>query len=159
MRQINDFVRRFDASIDFDEQSIIMKKERYFIVNPRMKELTQDFYCAGTYLGKIKKGVFFPSFPLLTMISEKKANKVVVNRRTEWLFVCGRDVFGKGIVKVIGSRDKGALTLILNENNECLGFGKMVRGFNESMKGVAVRNIADVGDFLRRERNVKTNDS
>ncbi len=155
MRQINDFVRRFDASIDFDERSIIMKKDRYFLVKPCMKELTQDFYCAGMYLGKIKKGVFFPSFPLLTMISKKKSNKVVVNRRTEWLFVCGRDVFGKGIVKVTGSRDKGALTLILNENNECLGFGKIVRCIDEEITGVAVRSIADIGDFLRRERNTK----
>jgi predicted ribosome-associated RNA-binding protein Tma20 len=89
------------------------------------------------------------------MISEEDANKVIVDRRTEWLFVCGRDLFGKGIVTLKGSPKKGDLTLVLNEDNECLGFGKIVHDLNEKKEGVAVRNIADVGDFLRRERRVE----
>lgn len=153
MKELEDFISKLNASIDFDGRYVIMKKDRYFLVTRQLEELAHDFFHAGTYLGKIKKGLFFPSFPLLTMISKKNANKVIVDRRTEWLFVCGRDLFRKGILTVTGSTRKGDLTLVLNENDECLGFGKIIRDLNEKKEGIAVRNIADVGDFLRRERN------
>ncbi len=153
MKELEDFISKLNASIDFDGRYVIMKKDRYFLVTRQLEELAHDFFYAGTYLGKIKKGLFFPSFPLLTMISKKNANKVIVDRRTEWLFVCGRDLFRKGILTVTGSTRKGDLTLVLNENDECLGFGKIIRDLNEKKEGIAVRNIADVGDFLRRERN------
>ena len=49
---------------------------------------------------------------------------------------------------------KGDYTLILNESNECLGFGKItcnLRGEADAHK-VVVKNILDIGDFLRREK-------
>ena len=86
-----------------------------------------DFYYAGLYLGKVgKKGVFFPSFNLLNMLVDVAANKVVVDRKAAWLFICGRDIFREGIVKVMGSKRKGDATLVLNEFGECLGFGKIM---------------------------------
>jgi ribosome biogenesis protein Nip4 len=42
--------------------------------------------------------------------------------------------------------------LVLNEYGECLGFGSVLGGFDQSNEGVAVRHVVDVGDFLRRER-------
>jgi ribosome biogenesis protein Nip4 len=42
--------------------------------------------------------------------------------------------------------------LILNQYDECLGFGRIMRDLNEKTNGVVVKNISDVGDFLRRER-------
>ena len=153
MKELKDFVSRLNGSIDFDKRYVRVKRNRYFLITREIEELTKDFFYAGIYLGKTKKDVFFPSFPLLTMIAEGNANKVVIDRRTEWLFVCGRDIFRKGILKMDGSTRKGDLTLVLNENNECLGFGKIARDLNGKKEGFAVRNIADMGDFLRRERN------
>jgi ribosome biogenesis protein Nip4 len=155
MKDLTEFTRKLNASVHFDRRHIITKKDRYFLITDQIQELAGDFFYAGMYLGKTRKGLFFPSFPLLTMISEEDANKVIVDRRAEWLFVCGRDLFGKGIVTLKGSPKKGDLTLVLNEDNECLGFGKIVHDLNEKKEGVAVRNIADVGDFLRRERRVE----
>ena len=153
MKKMIEFMRRLNADPDLDTRAIIKRKDRYFLVTSQMRELKEDFFYAGTYLGKTRKGLFFPSFPLLSMISEKNANKVMINRRAEWLFVCGRDLFGRGIVRTRGSSRRGDLTLVLNENGDCLGFGKIIHDLNEMKKGVAVKNIADVGDFLRRERN------
>jgi len=87
---------------------------------------------------------------LLTIIAEGNANKVIVDEKTEWLFICGRDVFKQGIVKVIGSKQKGSYALILNQHGECLGFGKILQ--NLEREGVAIKNISDIGDFLRREK-------
>jgi len=153
MKPIKDFVRQFDASISLDESLIVKKENRYFLVNEKLKKLiTKDFFYVGTYLGKTKNGKFFPSFNLLSMIAEKKTNKIIVDKKTEWLFICGRDIFKQGIIKVIGSKRKGDYVLILNQHGECLGFGKILRSLDEGKEGVAVKNISDIGDFLRREK-------
>ena len=119
-----------------------------------MKQKTpKGFFFAGTYLGAVKGASFFPSFLLLDMIAKTKANKLVVNKKAAWLFICGRDIFRRGILEGDNLK-KGDYVLVMNEHNECLGFGKLVlslRGAPDS-KQVAVKNILDVGDFLRRER-------
>lgn len=86
------------------------------------------------------------------MMAEGKANKVVVDEKTGWLFICGRDVFRSGVIGVQGSTRKGDYTLILNRHQECLGFGRMLFDLTREKEGVVVRNISDIGDFLRRER-------
>jgi ribosome biogenesis protein Nip4 len=153
MKPINDFISRFHASIIFNESLIVKKENRYFLLNETLKSLiTENFFYAGTYLGKIKNGKFFPSFSLLRMIAEGKANKIIVNDKTAWLFICGRDIFKQGILKAYGSKRKGDYTLILNQHRECLGFGKILNSLGEERKGLAIKNISDIGDFLRRER-------
>jgi ribosome biogenesis protein Nip4 len=151
MKPIDDFVSRFHASVIFNGSLIVKKENRYFLLNETLKSLiTEDFFYAGTYLGKIKNGKFFPSFSLLRMIAEGKANKIIVNDKTAWLFICGRDIFKQGILKIDGSKRKGDYTLILNQHRECLGFGKIVGSLEEG-QGVVIKNISDIGDFLRRE--------
>jgi ribosome biogenesis protein Nip4 len=140
---------RFSSNADFT----VNKAGRYFLLNEAlMKVARKDFYYAGAYLGKVKNGKFFPSFNLLTMLAKGEANKVVVEKKAAWLFICGRDVFRKGIVAVQGSRKKGDHTLVMNEFGECLGFGRIVYSLDGATKSdVAVKNISDIGDFLRRE--------
>jgi ribosome biogenesis protein Nip4 len=114
----------------------------------------EDFFYAGTYLGKTRQEVFFPSFTLLGMMAKRKeANKVTVDEKSEWLFIVGRDLFKRGILKATGSKKRGAYTLIVNQHGESLGFGRILHSLDENgEKQVAVRNISDIGDFLRRER-------
>jgi ribosome biogenesis protein Nip4 len=153
IKPITDFVSRFNASISFDENLIVKKENRYFLINENLKKfIAKDFFYAGIYLGKTKNNKFFPSFSFLKIIAERKANKIMVNKKAEWLFICGRDIFKQGITKVIGSKRKGDYTLILNQHGGCLGFGKILRNLDEIKEGVAVKNISDVGDFLRREK-------
>jgi ribosome biogenesis protein Nip4 len=87
------------------------------------------------------------------MIAKGEANKVIVNKKTAWLFICGRDVFRTGILAVRGSRKKGDPVLVLNEFDECLGFGRLVCNLVGATKKdeIAIKNVSDVGDFLRRE--------
>ena len=152
IKPIMDFVSLFNVSVSLEASQIVRKENRYFLINEDLKRiLSKDFFYAGTYLGKIKNGKFFPSFSLLSMIAERKANKMVVDKKTEWLFICGRDVFKQGITKVMGSKRKGDYALILNHHDECLGFGKIL-GRLDKEKEVVIKNIVDIGDFLRRER-------
>jgi ribosome biogenesis protein Nip4 len=152
IKPIDDFVSLFGASVSLDESLVVKKRNRYFLLSASLKKLAlKDFFYAGTYLGKVKNGRFFPGFDLLRMMAEKKANEVVVNKKTEWLFICGRDVFKRGIVKVIGPARKGDHVLVLNYYGECLGFGRVVSDLGTEENSVAIKNISDIGDFLRRE--------
>jgi ribosome biogenesis protein Nip4 len=154
MKEIHEFVAQFNSSIVLDEKDIVRNRNRYFLLPKNMKQqIAEDFFYAGTYLGTIKGASFFPSFFLLRKIAETKANRIIVDKRTTWLFICGRDIFKKGILK--GSNlKKDEYTLVLNESNECLGFGKIMYNLREEANGnkVVVKNILDIGNFLRREK-------
>jgi ribosome biogenesis protein Nip4 len=153
IKTIDDFVSLLDASLSLDENLIVKKQNRYFLLNENLKKLIlKDFFYAGVYLGKTKDRKVFPSFNLLGMIAQGKANKVVVDKKTAWLFICGRDIFKQGIVKVMGSKKRGDYTLVLNMHGECLGFGRILCDLDTEIRGVAVKNISDIGDFLRREK-------
>ena len=155
MKPIIDFAKKIRAErFSLNADLVTEKGGRYFLLNKTLKSLIQkDFFYAGAYLGKAKDERFFPSFNLLAMIAECGANSVVVDKKAAWLFICGRDVFAKGITAVHGSSLKGDFTLVLNGFGECLGFGRIARNLDsEAMKNeVAVRNVSDIGDFLRRE--------
>ena len=154
VKEIKAFVAQFNAIIALDESRVARNRNRYYLLSKKLKhQAPKSFFYAGAYLGAVKGASFFPSFLLLSMMAEAKANKLVVDKKTAWLFICGRDIFKKGILKGDNLK-KGDCTLILNEHNECLGFGKTtcnLRGETDANK-VAVKNILDIGDFLRREK-------
>jgi ribosome biogenesis protein Nip4 len=113
-----------------------------------------DFFYVGLFLGKVKEGKFFPSFTLLSMLAKQGANRVVLDRKAAWLYICGRDLLASSIMRVQGSGKKNTNTLVMNEFGECLGFGRIVSNLRSRAPpdGLAVRNVSDIGDFLRRER-------
>ena len=154
MKAIRDFAFQLGVKFTVNADLTVEKDGRYFLLNESLRRLIRkDFYYAGTYLGKVKNGRFFPSFNLLAILARVDANKTVVNKKAAWLFICGRDVFRKGIITMRGSHRKGDYTLVLNEFGECLGFGKILCNLEAEAKKteVAVKNISDIGDFLRRE--------
>ncbi len=147
------FATKLGAKISFSPKLLVEKSGRFFLLNGDLKSmLRSDFFYAGSYLGKVKKGKFFPSFILLSILSAGKANKVMVNEKAAWLFVCGRDVLREGVREVHGSRRKGDFTIVVNSFGDCLGFGRILRDLNSMETGVMVQNVSDIGDFLRRER-------
>jgi ribosome biogenesis protein Nip4 len=153
MKPLRVFASRFGAEMVLDSSSIVEKSHRYYILTPMIHKFApKDFYYAGLYLGKSNNSVFFPSFNFLNILTKTAKNQVVVNSKAAWLYVCGRDVFRKGITRIMGSKQKGSFTLVLNQFGECLGFGVTTGFKNDSPNEVAVRNLLDVGDFLRRER-------
>ena len=153
MKQLNAFALRFGAQVALNPEFIVEKRQRYYLLNPSLHKIgLREFFYAGQYLGKVKDGVFFPSFNFLNMLIPAAANKVILEPKAAWLFICGRDIFRKGIVKMTGSHRRGDFTLVMNERGECLGFGVVAGGLEPAEGGkVAVRNVLDIGDFLRRE--------
>ncbi len=152
-KPISAFAAKLNSRLSLNSKLVIEKEGRYFLLNDLLRRIVgKEFYYAGKYLGKAKKGKFFPSFNLLAILAETKANKVIVDEKAAWLFICGRDIFDEGIRDIQGSRRKGDFTLVLNVHGECLGFGRILYDLSSRRNDVAVRNVSDVGDFLRRER-------
>jgi ribosome biogenesis protein Nip4 len=153
IKPIRDFATLFGTKLSLPESLIVKKGNRFFLLTTELKKLAlKDFFYAGTFLGEVKNGGFFPGFDLLRMMAEQKANGVVVDKKTEWLFICGRDIFRQGITEVTGPGRKGDYVLVLNQHGECLGFGQTIRDLDKQKEGVSIENISDIGDFLRREK-------
>jgi ribosome biogenesis protein Nip4 len=149
------FAAQFGVQIALNLDLMAEKYGRYYLINPALKPLVkQDFFYAGIYLGKAKEGKFFPSFNLLAMFAKKEANRIILDRKASWLFICGRDILGKSIMRVQGPGKKDTNTLVINEFGECLGFGRIVEKLRDvaADNKIVVRNVLDIGDFLRRER-------
>jgi ribosome biogenesis protein Nip4 len=152
IKPVTDFARRLNAKIILNSQFVVEKEGRYYLLKGELRSIARNgFFYAGLYLGKVKKHKFFPSFVLLKMLAETEANGIIVDDKAAWLFICGRDIFGKRITALHGSRRKGDYTLILNSFGECLGFGRIIEDIDAKTE-VVVKNVSDVGDFLRREK-------
>ena len=154
-RAITDFASQFGVQIALNLDLMVETAGRFYLVNPTLKPLVRpDFFSAGVFLGKAKEGKFFPSFTLLSMLAKKEANRIVLDQKASWLFICGRDILRKSIVRIQGPGKKDTNTLVFNEFGECLGFGRIVEKLRDSANdnGIVVRNVLDIGDFLRRER-------
>ncbi|MCW3996237.1 MAG: hypothetical protein NWE98_08855 [Candidatus Bathyarchaeota archaeon] len=154
-KAITRFASQFGVDIALNPDLLVEKGGRYFLVNATLKPLlSHEFYFAGVYLGKAKGGKFFPSFNLLNILAKQEASRIVVDAKAAWLFICGRDILRKSIIRVYGSGRKKMNVLVLNEFSECLGFGRIVGNLSDAAapNEIAVRNVLDVGDFLRRER-------
>ena len=149
---IRDFVSLFGVKISLEEDFLVKKGDKYFLLNEAFAKIGhKDFFYAGSFLGEKKNRKFLPGFELLRRIAEQNANKIVVDKKTEWLFICGRDVFKQGIAEMKGSGKKGDYVLVMNRHGDCLGFGRVVYDLTAKKTGVVVKNILDIGDFLRRE--------
>ncbi|MEJ2243861.1 MAG: hypothetical protein P8X87_04910 [Candidatus Bathyarchaeota archaeon] len=161
MKEIHAFVKQFNVEIPLEEKQIVRKRNRYYLLSDKLNHnAPKGFFYAGDYLGAVKGTGFFPGFALLRMIAKTDATKVILGKKAAWLFICGRDIFKRGLLKQSNLK-KDDYVLIMNENEECLGFGRVminVRG-EIDMDKIAVKNILDVGDFLRREKKLSTNKS
>ncbi len=100
----------------------------------------------GTYLGQNKQRFEPSSILLQTLSDEPSTHKVYVDRDTAWLFVVGKDIFDENIVdRTAGVRLGGYCLVMFGE--ECIGYGR----YETSRDLRVVKNLYDVGDFLRRE--------
>ena len=154
-RAITDFASQFGVQIALNLDLMVENSGRFYLVNPSLKPLVRpDFFSAGVFLGKAKEGKFFPSFNLLGMLAKKEANRIILDKKAAWLFICDRGILRKSIVRIQGPGKKDTNTLVFNEFGECLGFGRIVEKLRDSVNDneIVVRNILDIGDFLRRER-------
>jgi len=131
-------------------ESVQIERNFFFVpddLNPLVSKIKP--FSAGLFLGEMKGKDFMPSIALLDWISERSGKKIFLNKKASWLFLCGRDVFGEGILR--GKASKNELVLVQNELDENLGYGKVIDDLSKKNK-VVIKTILDKGYFLRKER-------
>ncbi|HII72577.1 TPA: hypothetical protein HA265_07510 [Candidatus Woesearchaeota archaeon] len=151
METIHDFMVKFTERSLPDIHEL---RNRFYQTTPDILEvmktadanLNREPELAGLFLGEMKGKVFRPSLALLEELGRISDQKVVIDDNAEWLFLCGRDVFGKS---VLSSEVKSGLALITNRRDEVLGLGNVLNLSNKENK--AITNLMDRGDYLRRE--------
>jgi ribosome biogenesis protein Nip4 len=151
---IHKFIEQFTKE---EIGNIIQIKKEFYLANKEILEVKNKISIepnsVGLYLGEAKGKNFDPSPALIELIAKKSDNKIFINKQTEWLFLCGRDIFGKGIIK---SNAKEGLVLVQNFKDENLGYGKIINDIRQKEK-VVVKNIQDKGIYLRQEMSSAKN--
>lgn len=124
-------------------------RRSWFLTRPEddtiLVHLDKHLFAAGILLGTEHRG-FTPTPALIELIAKRSPNKVTVDEKGAWLFLCGRDLFRKALVGDARPTRTG-LVLVQNGRDENLGYGKFGSG------QVAVKNVLDRGFYLRRERS------
>ena len=150
MRSLNEFLTAIGAEHGYDEEKLLKINTKRFSVGEELGNFVLDrrqLVYAGRYLGKTKRE-FLPSSILLEKLSRVEGlNRIHVDAETAWLFVCGRDIFGENVRRVEGEFADGNAFLVMF-GGSCLGYGVV----EPSERRLILRNVLDIGDFLRRER-------
>ena len=176
MQCIENFIRLFGIDNLINPKNIITIENRIYLANNNLISLEKQIHekikkkpeSIGTFLGTLNSNSkdsnkdnntnFKPSIALIDLIGTKTNKKIIVGAKAEWLFLCGRDVFGKSIIK---SNTNRGLAIITNQSQEVLGYGKLLTNLTNNqllkkhMNKVVIKNLLDKGDFLRREMTKK----
>jgi ribosome biogenesis protein Nip4 len=107
--------------------------------------VNRDVYSVGLFLGEEKMG-FSASPALIDLISkfpDSQSKKIFINKKAEWLFLCGRNVLSESIAKNPNGLSEG-LVLVQNEEDENLGYGLFKREDT-----LIIKHILDKGRYLR----------
>ena len=111
----------------------------------------RDIFSVGTYLGEEKMG-FSPSPAFIDIIARMPNvadRKVVINKKAEWLFLCGRNVLSDSIIKY-PQDSTNPLVLVQNEQDENLGYGLF-----KKEDTLIIKHILDKGKYLRMDEKNK----
>jgi len=147
MDKFNMFISQFNVPA-FD--NVVRIGRNYFYAEKGISEfrdtINHDVFSLGIFLGE-EKNDFKPSPACIDMISKMPGadkRKVFINKKAEWLFICGRNILEPSIVKNPNHLREG-IVLVQNIEDENLGYGL----FRQEGKDLILRNILDKGEYLR----------
>jgi ribosome biogenesis protein Nip4 len=150
VRLLKKFLSWVGSTYEPMEEQVLKLNNKRFLLHPELGELiTQKdkLVYAGKLLGRDRK-FFQPSSIILSELAkDENTSKVHLGRDTAWLFVCGKDIFVENIQGLDGELVLGGYYLVMFDD-DCVGYGQFI----ESGDIRVIKNLFDIGDFLRRER-------
>lgn len=150
---INAFIKKFTKE---SIGNIVKLHKSYYLIDEPLLEVKNRIPMNPEYIGIYLGEDDAPSIALIELIAKHSDKKAFVNDEAEYLFLCGRDILSKSVVRTnINERDE--LVLVQNQKDENLGYGKIVGDLRDKTGGdkEVIKHILDRGDFLRREKNKK----
>ncbi len=152
MRELKDFLEAIGATYEPNGERLNVN-DRRFVADPEVAAQIRDrgrLVYVGRLLGRTR-GEFIPGAGLLHELGRREGpHKVWVDERVGWLFACGRDVFAESILRSEGELAEGTCFLVML-GGDCLGYGRLESQGEKTI----LKNIFDIGDFLRRERGLE----
>lgn len=152
MEALKKFVEQF-TDFPFPYEDVVKKGRKYYLMTKKTRDLIktidEEVVHAGLFLGEYK-GQFNTTIHTLNIIAPHTKKKVILEHKSAWLFVCGRDVFAHKIENNDKIK-KNSFVITTNEEGEVLGLAKKTKDKEEEI----YKNIMDIGDFLRREQSKK----
>lgn len=143
-------IQKFTDKKIIDLNEVVQLGREFYLVDSKLKntykKINKQAAYIGTFLGQNEK----PSLYLLDLLAKNAKKKVIVTEKGEWLFICKRDLFAKGIKDAEGNPKINDFVLVMNQKNECLGYGQMIADL--SARKTVIKRLFDIGDFLRREK-------
>jgi ribosome biogenesis protein Nip4 len=144
MRLLKRFLR--DIGSDYTPEDVTMINNKRFNSPLKLPTEIPVLVYTGMYLGQNRQR-FEPSSSLLQLLGkEPSTHKVYINRDTAWLFVVGKDIFDENILERTDGVHLGGYCLVMFCKH-CIGYGR----YETSLDLLVVKNLFDLGDFLRRE--------
>ncbi|NHJ86575.1 MAG: hypothetical protein FK734_14005 [Asgard group archaeon] len=112
-------------------------------------------YTIGLTIGEIKNDYLLISLSGGQLIAKKSEKKVIINQTAEQLFLYSRDIHSSSILSVDKTLQIGDKVLVMNEDDEFLGIGKIELLMNDLAKNenkdkTAIKNLIDLGWYLRK---------
>jgi len=147
------FHERVEGSISRNFELVFLKEEMFLAPTELVKfsEGMNGLVYVGMRRGRISGKIFIPAPSFLEDLKPfiDELNYAVLNDKASWLFLCGRDALPNGISRLnLPDPTAGRLALVFNSGMECLGYGRIEKNGEGD---VWIRNLFDLGDFLRRE--------
>lgn len=132
-------------------EHVVKIKKKYFYDPNELLHTVDDPVSVGLFLGEDKKS-FRPTPALLNLLAKHNTKRIVLDEKSAWLFLCGRDILMQGVVSSDEFK-KDELAIVSDADGNILGYGKVLGKFNpKSPSQEYVKNLLDKGDYLRRER-------
>jgi len=145
-KSLKDFLELF-GDIPFPVEKVSLQGKEVYLVNysaqPTLPSYEEEPVSQGVLLGTIAKNSFVASIALLRHIAPHTQKKIILNEKSAWLFVCGRDAFEQNIMS--GDK-KSSLVIVLDEQDNVLGLAKKTPQF--------YKNMLHIGTFLKENKQI-----
>ncbi|WP_457549159.1 PUA domain-containing protein [Archaeoglobus sp.] len=115
-----------------------------------------NYVCVGIKVGEVgSRRLRFTLEGSFYLIRREK-KRVYVDEKGEMLFLYGRDIFARSVVKVTDDVEENDVVFVCNDRGDILGLGKSrfdaCRYKDVENDRVVVENLVDRGEYLRKEK-------
>ncbi len=148
------FKKELNETLLKGNELFLVAKELYNVLNDLPGGLAEKVVSAGIKVGEVGRKFRF-SLEGTFFLAKKEKKRVYVDKKAEMLFLYGRDVFSSSIKRVSEDIKENDVVFVCNLHGDVLGLGRARFNAEELMgKGdrVAVENLLDRGEYLRKEK-------
>ncbi len=121
-----------------------------------INRVKMNYICVGIKVGEVGSRRLRFTLEGSFYLVNKEKKKVYVDEKGEMLFLYGRDIFARSVVKVTDDVKENDVVFVCNSKGDILGLGKSrfdadrYRDVEEDR--VVVENLVDRGEYLRKEK-------